>query len=246
MTTSAAEAEASAAAAKADVDRAEAQLASGTKNVSASALHKLRDAWRHADLSARGARERAERDLQAARLAGLEEIGRQVDAQAEGGMPGDLAEALQAITDACAKARSIALTWDASITALIEAARDLNAEEMAPGGPRETSAHVAVTGHPGAKMITHQRTQLTPLSGQVPQAIECAVLGRPYDGLALMNGVSMLPEPERPDYLLRGRGGMLITVFGEPNPQLQNQMRSGDLEVLPKSAVDAYMAGELK
>lgn len=232
--------------AAAAVAKAEAKLAAGQGGVSPDALHRLRDRFRHATLSAEGLRAKAERDREAARLAGLGEIGRQVDALAENGLPADLGEALQAITDACARARSIARSWDASISELIEAARDLDAGGMAPGGPRETSGRVAVTEHQNARTIVHRQTQLAPVSAQVAQAIEYAVLGRPYDGLALMGGVSTLPEPQRPDYLLRGRGGMLITVFGEPNPQLQNQIRSGDVTVLPPSVVDAYMAGEVQ
>jgi hypothetical protein len=241
-----ADADQEAADAAAAVAKAETKLAAGQGGVSPDALHRLRDRFRHARLSAEGLRAKADRDREAARVAGLEEIGRQVDALAESGLPNDLGEALQAITDACAKARSIARTWDTSITELIEAARDLDAEGMAPGGPRKTSAHLAVGDRPDAKTIIHQQTKLTPVSAQVAQAIEYAVLGRPYDGLALMDGASTLAEPQRPDFLLRGRNGMLLTVYGEPNQQFQNQIRSGDLTALPKSDIDAYMAGGLQ
>jgi hypothetical protein len=76
------EAEQQAAEAAEAVSLAEARLARTGRGVTATALHKLRDAWRHADLAAAGARERAERERQAARMAGLEEIGQQVDGHA--------------------------------------------------------------------------------------------------------------------------------------------------------------------
>jgi hypothetical protein len=248
MSTDIAEADqaaADAAAAAAAVDQAEADLAAGRRGISASALHKLRDAYRHASLSAEGAKAKAERDREAARLAALGEIGRQVDELAAASVADELAGVFEAIADACARAWSIARTWDTSVHELIDAARDLGAaKEMPPGGPPKSAGHLAIRERAGDQAITHRRTQLAPVSTQLALAIERAVLGRPHDGLALVTGASELPEPRRPDTLARGGGGMLIPVFGEPNQQLQNQMRSGDVTVLPKSDVDAYMAGE--
>src|SRR5213592_4976024 len=89
------------------VAAAEERLASGGRGVTAAGLHKLRDAFRHADLTARGMRERAERERSAARLAGLEEIGVQVDALAGTAVEG-LADAVAEVARACGRVREMA------------------------------------------------------------------------------------------------------------------------------------------
>ncbi|MGH3421311.1 MAG: hypothetical protein ACRDOD_17195, partial [Streptosporangiaceae bacterium] len=49
------------------VNDAEQELASGAQSITVSALSKLRDKFRHAELAARGAHQRAERERAAAR-----------------------------------------------------------------------------------------------------------------------------------------------------------------------------------
>ena len=117
-----ADTEADAAGARQDVERAERDLATGARNVGVSALHKLRDAWRHADLSAQGARERAERDRQAARLKGLAEIGAEVGRLAAGTDLDGLGQALADVATAAGRARAIAAAHDAAVADLIAAA----------------------------------------------------------------------------------------------------------------------------
>jgi hypothetical protein len=238
MTASDAEAEA----ARAEVDEAETALVSGKRNVSADALHKLRDAWRHADLRAQSEKAKAERAQVTARLKGLEEIGTQADRLADGPGIREMTEALEAVSSACRRVCDLAAQHDADVAALVAAAIDLGAEPMAPGGPRKTSAHVAVDGD----TIAHGRTVLRPVSGQVLAALGRAQIGAPSDAAAMLHAVETLREPKRPDHLLRGRGGVVLTVFGEPDVQMYRQIQSGDLESLPGSAIDAYMEGELQ
>jgi hypothetical protein len=236
-----ADTEADAAGARQDVERAERDLATGARNVGVSALHKLRDAWRHADLSAQGARERAERDRQAARLKGLAEIGAEVGRLAAGTDLDGLGQALADVATAAGRARAIAAAHDAAVADLIAAAADLGAEPIAPGGPRATSAGVAVRG----EAIVHDRAQVGPIGAQLATALAHALAGDAAGGLARVAAVTQLPEPRRPDYIARGRGGLLIPVIGELSPQQQAQVRSGDLVLLDEPSIDAFMRGEL-
>jgi hypothetical protein len=78
MTTSVQDAQAGVAAARNAVDEAEGDLLSGKRSVSADVLHKLRDGWRHADLTAQRTRQAAEEERRSARLTGLAAIGAEV------------------------------------------------------------------------------------------------------------------------------------------------------------------------
>jgi hypothetical protein len=227
-------------AARAKVDETESALAGGLRNVSAEALHKARDAWRHATLRAEGEKAKAERDQVAARLKGLEEIGTQTDQLADGPGLRELAEALDAVSAACRRVIDLAAGHDAGVAALVAAAIDLGAEPVAPGGPRKTSAHVAVNGN----AIIHGQTVVRPVEGRVLAALGSAQASSP-DAFAKLDAVGTLPEPQRPDQLLRGRNGLVLTVYGEPSVQMYRQIQSGDLEVLPASAIDAYLDGAL-
>lgn len=62
---------------------AEADLLSGKRSVSADVLHKLRDGWRHADLTAQHTRQAAEEERREAWLTGLAAIGAEVDKLAQ-------------------------------------------------------------------------------------------------------------------------------------------------------------------
>jgi hypothetical protein len=244
MSTDIADAEQDTAEAAAAVNRAEADLAAGKGGVSANVLHKLRDNYRHAALAAQGARAKAERDREAARLSALEELGRQVDELASSALASEMGEALQAVTDGCERARRIAQSWDKSVAELFEAARDLGVGEAAPGGPRKKSGHLAVCIRAGDQSITHDRTRLGYVSTRLAQAIEYAVLGRPYDGLALAPGRCELPEAKRRQYYLRAPNGMVheLDKLSEP---LAAQVRSGDLQQLTEPEIRAYLEGEL-
>ena len=102
------EAETEAAGARREVERAESALAAGGKGVTAGALHVLRDKWRHATLSAEGARQKAERDRQAVRLKGLEQIGAETDKLAAGADLDSLGHALVDVAAAAERARAVA------------------------------------------------------------------------------------------------------------------------------------------
>jgi hypothetical protein len=83
MSTTVEDAQAAVADAKTAVDRAETDLPSGRRSISADALHLLRDGWRHADLTAQRTRQAAEEERRSARLKGLEGIGAEVDKLAQ-------------------------------------------------------------------------------------------------------------------------------------------------------------------
>jgi hypothetical protein len=239
-------AEADQAAAAAAVGAAEADLAAGRRGITADTLHRLRDDYRHAQLSAEGAKVKAERAREAARLAALGEVGRQVDQLAIADVAGELADVLQVITDACARARSITGAWDGSVRDLIEAACDLGVSDAPPGGPAKASGYLAARNLGGDQSITHHRVRLTPVSTDLARAIDRAVLGHPDDGLALIAGVRELPEPKRPDLVVRGRGGWCQPIFGELNENQRSQVRTGDLKVLDNDEVEAWLRGDLK
>jgi hypothetical protein len=236
-----------AAAAEQDVDRAETDLASGTGGVTASALHKLRDAWRHADLNAQGARVRADQERREARLKGLTAIGAAVDTIAASDAAAAMERALRDVAAACARVRELAGAHDASVAELVSAADDLQAEQAAPGGPRATSARVAVRrDRTNGDSVMHGRTLVSPVGTKIDAAIAYAVDGDADRAVAHARPAVDLPEPKRPDYLLRDvRSGNLVPQTGELNAAMHARIRSGDLEVLAGYDIDRYMEGEI-
>lgn len=247
MTTGVQDAQAGVAAAKSAVDEAEADLLSGKRSISADVLHNLRDGWRHADLTAQRTRLAAEEERRSARLKGLEAIGAEVGKLAQPEQAEQLAEALREIAGACERFRSLAGAHDADVADLVAAATDLKAEPAAPGGPRETSSYLAVKGD----AITYKRTTVTPLGTRVGAAIGHAVSGDIGRAVAEVRAVAQVPEPKRPDHLLRNvRSGMLVPIYGPLNDGMQAQLRtnsprSADLVELSHHDIDRYMAGEL-
>jgi hypothetical protein len=247
MTTDVQDAQAGAAAAKTAVDQAEDDLLSGKRSISAAALHKLRDGWRHADLTAQHTRQAAEEQRRGARLKGLEAIGTEVDKLAQPEHTEQLAEALRDFAAACARFRALADAHDADVADLVAAAVDLKAEPTAPAGPRETSSYVAVNGD----TITHKRVTVRPLGGHVGAALGHAMGGDIGRAVAEVRAAATAPEPERPDHLLRNvRSGMIVAIQGPIGDGMQAQLkasnpRSGDLVELSSYDVDRYMKGEL-
>jgi hypothetical protein len=227
--------------ARAQVNQAEAKLASGTGNVSASVLHRVRDAWRHADLSARGAHERAERERRQARLDGLAKIGTEADKLASGVALAGIGEALRDVAEASARVRRLASAHDGAVAELITAAQEFGAEPEAPGGPRSTSAFVAIRS--GA--LVHQATAVRPVSEHAQGALALAVAGDIARADAAVSPAIRLRPARRPDYLLRGPNGMLLPFYDALTPVMEAQVRSGDCQRLDEQDIDQYMAGEL-
>jgi hypothetical protein len=242
QTIDAAAAEQEAADAAAAVEAAENQLASGGKGVTVSALGKLRDRFRHAELTARGAHERAEAERRAARMAGLEEIGRQVDALAAGAGT-ELADALQEVADACSKVRTLTAAHDAAVADLIAAARDLHAEGRAPAGPRKSSGYVAVA----VNAISHKRTTLHQFGGKLAAVLALAIDGQPEAAANKAELVTEQPAPLRATHYLRRRAdGLIFTYDGKDLPGgWLGQLSRGELERLTDREVELYMRGEL-
>jgi hypothetical protein len=227
--------------ASAAVDTAEQDLASGGQSVTVSGLHKLRDRFRHAELTARGAHERAERERAAARTAGLEEIGRQVDALAEE-TGSQLAEALQEVGDAVAKVRQIVTVHDASVADLIAAGRDLRAETRAPAGPRASSAYIAVA----ADSISHKLTTLHQVGGRLATVLKLAADGKPTEAVDKAHLVTQIAAPHRAAWYLRGPEGQIFTYSRQKLPDgWLGQLARGEMQRLNDREIDLYLRGEL-
>ena len=242
MTVTVQDAEASAAAAEQAVDQAEADLVSGKRSISSTALHKLRDGWRYADLTAQRTRPAADEERRDARLKGLEAIGAEVDKLGQPAHTEPLAEALRDIAAAADRFRLLAAAHDGDVAELVAAARDLGAEPPAPAGPCGSSGYVAVTGG-GA--IAHKRLTVAPLGGHVRAAIGHAVNGDIDQAVAEVQTATTAPEPRRPDHVLRNRNGALFTMDGPLGDGMLSQIRAGDLAELGPREVERWMRGEL-
>jgi hypothetical protein len=194
-----------------------------------------------ARLSAEGAAARAEQDQAKARAEALAALGGQIDRLASDDPRVAICGALAEVAQACARLRELGRDHDAGVAELVSAAGDLGVEPAAPGGPRRTSGYVAVDG----RAVVHERTRLVPVQQQVEQALWLAASGDLDAAVAEVRPVSVVPEPQRPDRLLRGRGGMLMPVYGPLNVQLDNQLRTGDLADLGEHGINQYLTGDL-
>jgi hypothetical protein len=247
-TTDVQDAQADAAAAKNAVAEAEADLLSGKRSISADLLHKVTDRWRHADLTAQRARLAAEEERRSTRLKGLEAIGAEVDKLAQPEHSDQLADAMRDIAAACARFHLLAQAHDADLADLVAAATDLRAEPAALAGPRETSSYVAVKGD----TIAHRRVVLTPLAGHVRAALAHAMNGDINQAVTeIRTATKAVPEPRRPDHLLRNvRSGNIVEIYGPLTDGMKAQLRSsnprsGELDELSDHDIDLYMEGEL-
>lgn len=223
-----------------EVKEAESRLAGGG-SVTFDALHKLRDRWRHADLAAQGAQARAQAERQVARLDGLAAVGAQVDKAAAAAPGKAMKAALEEVAAACAKVRALAEGHDAGVAALVATAVELGVEPTAPAGPRATSAHVAVDGD----AVTHKRTRLVPVRDKVGAALPYALAGDVAKAAEIVRPVVEVPEAQRPEYVLRGRNGLLQPVGAPLNSGMQALIRSGEVVLLSEVDIDRWMAGEL-
>lgn len=223
--------------------QAEMDIASGTRRgVTAATLNKLRDTFRHADLTAAGLRAKAERDRDAARLAGLEQIGQAADELArQAAGPSTLAAALQALVTASETIRAHAAAYDQQLAELIAAANDLGAEPPAPCGPQPSSARLAVTH----AEIQHAETAISSLGPKVEAVISHAAAGQLDEAVALVNSAVVTRKPYRSDHYVRGSGGM-ISGMDDPLPAgILANLRNGELTELTRPQVDTYLAGAL-
>lgn len=224
------------------VRQAEALIASGDRSVTAKKLHELRDRWRHSVLSAQGVQARAEQEQRQARLEGLQQVGTEVDRLVSDDTAAGIRDALQEAAQAIMRVRGMAAAHDVRVADLIAAAADLEVEPLAPGGPRSTSADVAVD----RESIVHRDQRVTPVRRQVEMALGLVLQGALEDALAEVRPVVPLRVEERPDHLLRGRGGVLVPVHGDLNTHQLAQLRSRDLVELGQGDIDRYMRGDLQ
>lgn len=116
------------------------------RTVSPAAVVEKRELFRFARRRVELTRERAERAAEARRLLALEVVAGDIDELAANvAADGAFAAAVRGVTDAVASLRELCATHDLKVEALIDRARSLNVEDLtAGGGPRPTSAHVAL------------------------------------------------------------------------------------------------------
>jgi hypothetical protein len=242
MVTSVKDARDRADAARRAVEEAEGRLVGGGTTISAGELHQLRDTWRHADLSARGARQQAEQQRRAARLRGLTAIGEQVAKLASEQHAQRIEAALRQVTAACDLVQAMAAEHDSGLADLIRAAMDLDAEPKAHNGPLATSAYVAVQGH----AIHHQNMMVSPIASRVEAALREAMSGDPDRAISRLRPATKTTAARRPDHLLRNtRDGGLWPIDGELNDGIRSQLSGGTLTELTAHDIDLWMEGRL-
>jgi hypothetical protein len=239
-----AEAERAAAVAGAEVQAAEAQIASGARRtVSAGALNKLRDTWRHAELAREGARARAEREHKEARLSALAEVGAQADELAAS-LATELPRVVAAAVAGLAALHQLEGEYDATLAGLMSAAAELGAEPPAPSGsPRESSPYVALTS--GRDALMHKNLELRPIGPAIGKAIACAIEGDAEGALAAVSPVTVR-KPQRLDHYFRTTGGQILGMSDPLHPGIVIQVKAGELTPLEDpDEVDRYLRGEL-
>lgn len=239
MTASLKQADADAAAARAAVDQAEDAIASG-KRFGVDKLTALVTRSRHADLTAEAARAKAEQEREQARREALTGVAAEIDALAEAGVEG-LREALADVAAAAERARQAARAWDAQLTEVDGAASALSCRAPAPGGPREADERVAIRDD---GTVYHGETVLKRLGSRIDAALGHALGGDVVSATAAAEVTAKARTPERADHYVRGRGGLVVAIYGDPDVNQQAQLRTGQLVELNEREIRAYLAGD--
>lgn len=231
--------EAEAQQARADVDDAEHGISSGKQPASAKRLLELVTRSRHADLAAQAAKAQAEQDRQAARAKSLDALGTEIDkVAAEGGSP--IAAALRDVADAASRVRAAAAAHDLEVAELAETATALGCRQPAPGGPRDADGQIAVFLD---GKVQHGETLLSP-AARLDKALAHALEGDAVSAVAELLVCKHVPRPQRATMYLRGRGGLITPIYGEPDIHQASALRSGALVRLSESQVLEYLAGD--
>jgi len=230
-------AERDAAHARAAVTEAEADIAAGRRRVGPAKLIELLGKARHADLAAQAEHEAAEQRRIAARAAALRELGARIDevATADTG----LAEDLAALASARARVLAKAAARDVLVSELRAAAGELGARTPVPGGIRRGDEGIALTGNG----VRHETTVLVPVGPQAAQAIQHAAAGDLEAAQAAIKPAHKASGPTRADAYYRGRGGMIVPVFGDLTTDQRAQVRNGHLIQMSDSQVRDYLDG---
>jgi hypothetical protein len=239
MTTDTATAQREADQAHADVRSAEADIVGGRRRIGPGKLVDLVTRARHADLTAQAAHQAAERARSDARKTALIELGKQIDAAAAGA-GADIAEALVDVAGACAKVRALAAAHDATVSDLMAAALGIGAHGPVPGGVRRADEGIAV----GDGAVRHGTIVLQPVGPQLGPAIAHAIAGDVISAQAAIRATLTAAVPQRADRYFRGRGGMLLPIFGDLSPIQMAQVGNGDLVELSESEILRYLDGE--
>lgn len=191
-----------------------------------------------------------------ARLAGLEQVGAEVDSLASSGLR-EFPGALRDLAAAVAAVRVKAQGWDVSVAELVAAATDLDVQAPAPGGPRKSSAFLAVKGD----TIQHRHTQLRPIGARLSRVLEHAVADELDEALAAAGIVGELPAPRRldrpaaPGFPEKVRSAALAAAETDPGrfrlaehlPEAPRQWTLEDVERAgPSDVVNAAEAGLLR
>jgi len=229
-----------AAAARDAVDQAEQAITSG-RRLGVDKLTALVTRARHADLTAKASRAQAEQDREQARREALTGVAAEIDALAEAGVEG-LGDALADVAAAAERARQAARAWDARLTEVTGAASALSCRAPAPGGPREADERVAIRDD---GTIYHGETVLKRLGSRIDAALGNALNGDVVSATASAEVTAKARTLERADHYVRGRGGMILPIYGDLNQNQQAQIRTGQLVELNEREIRAYLAGDL-
>lgn len=225
--------------ASAAVQDAEQGISSGRRPTSAKRLLELVTNARHADLKAQAARDQADQDRRDARKRSLEALAGEIDkTAAEKGSA--IAAALKDLCEAAGRVRAAAAAHDLQVAELAKTAAALGCREPAPGGPRTADQHVAVKRD---GTVVHGETWLTPAAG-LDEAIKHALAGDLVSALAEAQTTRTVPLPRPADMYIRGRGGLILPIYGEPDIYQAAALRNGSLTRLTASQVAAYLEGD--
>jgi hypothetical protein len=227
--------------ARAAVQQAEDGVRSGRKPASAKKLLELVTNARHAELAAQAARDQADQDRRDARERSLEGLASEID-QVAAQKGAAIAEALTDLCEAAGRVRAAAAEHDMQVAELARTAAVLGCREPAPGGPRTADARIAVRLDGS---VQHAETLVVPANVRMlDQALEYALAGDLVSALAEAQTTRHVPTPARADLYVRGRGGMVLPVFGSPDVHQAAAIVNGSLTRLNESQINSYLEGD--
>ncbi|HEY1321013.1 MAG TPA: hypothetical protein VGF32_12230 [Streptosporangiaceae bacterium] len=185
---------------------------------------------------ARSARSRAAQEAGRQRMEALRQLGEDIRAEAAQATARDLRTQLAELAERAGAIRQEASRHDQSVRELRSRAENLGVTGPAPGGPRASCGHVAVTLH-GVQVGD---SEVIPVR-HVEAMIGAAVAGQQPDAPSAV--VTRTPPP-RPPHAVLGRGGM-ITPVPEITEVIQGRIDTGDVIRLTPAEIDAWYGGEL-
>lgn len=205
----------------------------------------------NATLAARRAdliRGHAHRAAQARRLLALDAVGDKIDILVDE-LDGDEDEspidaALGRIADAVTNLRAIAATHDKHVLALLQVARELDAERPGAHGGAPTSARVAYLQRSDGVTLWHGQTQVHTISLAVDEAIQRVVAGDLDAATKALRSITR-PGPRPVMRYLVNRSGAVFNFSGRLPRHIAEQVARGDLMEMPTGMAQQWRTGYL-